>query len=245
MLAAALLTYFVWLEVHERSPLLDVSLFRHFAFSAGNLAGLLSYAVLFGMFFLLPFVFERSYGATSLGAGLRLSVIPVALGCMAQLSGGLSDRLGPRWLTVGSMLVTFMGLALLFPTLDGSANRLWLVTVALVVFGLGQGLFTAPNNSTVMGVASAEETGQAGGVLNVMRSFGMSVGIAIASAVLSWQLALLTGRSGDTLHAPRHDLLAAAHVVIEVFLVSTLLAAAASLIGSRDAGSSRQIIPPA
>ncbi len=245
VLAAALLACFVWLEVHERSPLLDISLFRNLAFSSGHVAGLLSYAVLFGIFFLLPFVFERSYGASSLGAGLRLSVIPVVLGCIAPLSGALSDRLGPRWLSVGGMLVTFTGLALLLLTLDGSVNRLWLVTIALGVFGLGQGLFTAPNNSAIMAAASPEETGQAGGVLNVMRSFGTSVGIALASAVLSWQLASLTGRSGDTLHAPRHELLAAAHVVIEVLGGCVLLAACASLVGTRDTGRSRRPVSPA
>jgi len=245
ILAAALLACFIRLEIHQRSPLLDISLFHNHAFSAGNVAGLLSYAVLFGMFFILPFVFERSYGASSLDAGLRLMVIPVMIGCIAPLSGALSDRLGPQWLTVGGMLVTFTGLALLLLVLDGSVNRLWLVSIALGVFGLGLGLFTAPNNSAIMAAASAEETGEAGGVLNVVRSFGTSVGIAMAAAVLSWQLALLTGRSGDTLHAPQHDLLAAAHVVIDFLCGCAMLAACASLVGTGDTGTSRPTASPA
>jgi EmrB/QacA subfamily drug resistance transporter len=234
-LGVLLLAGFIRRELRAASPLLDLSLFRDRAFSAGNLAGLLSYGILFGVFFLLPFAFERIYGASALEAGLRLAVIPVMLGCLAPLSGLLSDRLGPRWLTVGGMLVTFAALALLFLSLDGSPGRLWLVTLALAIFGLGLGLFTAPNNSAIMSSASVAETGEAGGVLNLMRSFGMSTGIATAAAVLSWQLAAMTGHGGGTLHAPRPDLIAAAHAVVAVFAVFALLAAAASLIRGRPA----------
>lgn len=233
LLAALFLIGFIARETHSRSPLLDLRLFRHRAFAAGNLAGLLSYAILFGVFFLLPFVFERSYGYSSLGAGLCLAVIPVVLGSIAPFSGGLSDRLGARWLTVGGMLATTAGLGLLLLTLDGSRDGLWLVLLALGIFGLGQGLFTAPNNSAIMASAPPAETGQAGGVLNLSRSLGTTVGIALASTVLSWQLAMRTGRSGDTLHAPRHDLLAAAHVVILVLGGCGLLAALASMTGTR------------
>jgi hypothetical protein len=66
---------------------------------------------------------------------------------------------------------------------------------------------------------------------------GTTVGIALASAVLSWQLASLTGRSGDTRHAPPDDLLFAARIVIAVLGGCALLAAAASLIGSRPSAS--------
>lgn len=233
LLAAILLALFIHRETRAKSPLLDLRLFRNSAFAAGNIAGLLSYGILFGVFFLLPFAFERIYGLTSLGAGLRLAVIPVMLGCLAPVSGFLSDRFGPRWLTTGGMLVSFAGLALLLIALDGSTESLWLVTLALAVFGLGQGLFTAPNNSAIMASASASETGEAGGLLNLMRSFGMSTGIATAAAVLSWRLASLSGHSSGTLHAPRHDLIDAAHIVIAVFAVFCLIAAGASLIRPR------------
>ena len=72
-------------------------------------------------------------------------------------------------------------------------------------------------------------------MLNLTRSFGMSTGIATASAVLSWQLAAMTGHGADTLHAPRPDLIAAAHAVVVVFAGFALLAAAASLIRGHPA----------
>src|SRR5205807_5007827 len=57
MLAAAIALLAVFLAVEHRAehPLVDLSLFRVRLFSAGIVAGLLSYAVLFGSFFLVPF----------------------------------------------------------------------------------------------------------------------------------------------------------------------------------------------
>jgi hypothetical protein len=65
------------------------------AFWAGNLARLLSYVMLFGMFFLMPFVFERALDEGALLAGLQLMVIPLALG-MAPVSGALYDLCVPK-----------------------------------------------------------------------------------------------------------------------------------------------------
>ena len=42
-----------------------------------------------------------------------------------------------------------------------------------------------------MSAAPRERSGEAGGLLNLMRVFGTSVGVAGASAVLSWRLATL------------------------------------------------------
>jgi nitrate/nitrite transporter NarK len=87
-----LLIGFVRREQRTISPLIDLGMFRNAVFVAGNVAGLLSYAILFGAFFVLPFVLERAYGDSSLTAGLRLTVIPAALGLVAPLSGALYDR---------------------------------------------------------------------------------------------------------------------------------------------------------
>jgi EmrB/QacA subfamily drug resistance transporter len=244
-LATVLLAAFVLRERLAQSPLIDLKLFRRATFSAGSVAGLLSYAILFGMFFVLPFVFERGYGESALLAGLRLTVIPVALGLVAPASGALSDRVGARLLTVSGMVVTFAALGGLFLALDQRFGNLTFVMVALGLFGVGQGLFTAPNNSAIMAAAPPEERGEAGGILNVMRSLGTSVGIAAASAVFTWRLDALSGHPGDTLHAPRNALLSAAHGVIGLFCGFVILAAGISLLQSRNSQRRATGVPPA
>ena len=226
--AVVLLPLFARHERRRQAPLLDLQLFRRYTFWAGNLAGLLSYAMLFGMFFLMPFVFERAYHEGSLAAGLRLATIPVALGLLSPLSGALYDRLRARVLTGMGMVFTIVAFAALIIFMQPGRHNLLPLTAALALFGVGQGLFTSPNNSSIMGAAPADLTGEAAGVLNTMRSFGTSVGIATASAVLAWRLAAMMGRIVATSHAPAPALLGAARDVVLTFALFALVAGALS-----------------
>jgi MFS family permease len=244
LLAIILLTLFVTTERRAPAPLIDLQLFRRAAFVGGNIAGLMSYATLFGLMFLMPFMFVRAYGDSALAAGLRLTVVPLMLGAIAPLGGALYDRLGPRLLTVSGMLICVAGLVLLFVAMDGSPDSLLLVMLAMGIFGLGLGLFISPNNSAIMGDAPAELTGEAGGLLNVMRSLGTSVGIAAASALLSWRLVTLTGSGHNTLDVPRDHLLAAGRDVILLLVGFAIVAGAVSLLRNPSkSGASHEPVP--
>lgn len=183
--AAVCLIGLVRRELRTPAPLLDFTLIRRRAFVAGSVAGLLSYVVLFATFFVLPFVLVRVYGDTSFAAGLQLAIIPTALALFAPIGGVLDDRFGARIPTVLGMILIAGGLILLTLTLDGEPANRGAAMMGLGLMGAGQGLFIAPNNNSVMAVAEPGEKGQAGGLINLMRSLGMSLGISLGSILLS------------------------------------------------------------
>src|SRR5262249_38967527 len=190
---------------------------------------LMCYAALLGLFFVLPFIFARPSRASPFAAGRRLTTAPAMLGAVAPLGGALYDRLGPRLLTISGMLICVAALALLFAALDGTSTSLPLVMLALALFGIGQGLFISPNNSAIVAAVPASLTGEAGGLITVMRSCGISVGVAAASALLAWRLAVLTGSGYNTLHAQAHELLEASRDVIVLLTGFAAIAGAMSL----------------
>jgi EmrB/QacA subfamily drug resistance transporter len=228
LLGIALLALFVRAERRAATPLLDLHLLRKRSFLFGNAANFLSYAALFGVFFLIPFVLVRVYQDSELAAGLRLSILPVALGLVAPLGGALYDRYGARAPTCCGMLICIAGLVLLYAFLDGSAANLPLVMLALAVFGAGQGLFISPNSSAIMGAAPPEQTGQAGSVLNVVRFVGISAGIAGGSTLLALGLGSI---KGSTLDVPASLLVAASRDVIALLCCLAAVAGVISLIG--------------
>jgi hypothetical protein len=59
---------------------------------------------------------------------------------------------------------------------------------ALALFGLGLGIYIAPNNAATMEAAPDGRNAEAGGLLNLMRVLGCMGGIVIASSGLSWRL---------------------------------------------------------
>ena len=239
-LALVLLALFVRTERRASAPLLDLALLGRPAFLLPNAASFLSYAALFGLLFLVPFVLVRVYHDSALLAGLRLSILPVLLGLVAPLGGVLYDRLGAWVPACCGVLVCLGGLILLHLTLDGTAGRMPLAMLALALFGAGQGLFISPNNSAIMATAPAGETGQAASVLNVVRLLGISAGIAGASTLLAVSL---DGRS--TLEVPAALLIVGARDVIVLLVCLMVLAGFLSLIrpgdptGRGSAGGSR------
>jgi EmrB/QacA subfamily drug resistance transporter len=206
-LAALCAWLFVRSEHAAREPLLGAEVLRAPGLAPGMLAGLLSYCVLFGGLFAVPLLLERVFSYSPARAGLLLTVVPLLLASVALLGGALSDRVGPRLPTVGGMLLASLGLALIY---WGAAQRLPILLAGLALLGLGSGLFIPANNASVMGVAPRARLGVAGGLLNMMRGLGTSLGVALVGLVLTLNLhgASTDATAGDAvLHSLRWTLL--------------------------------------
>ncbi len=221
VVGALLVVAFVRREGRCREPMLDLRLFRRHRFSAGIASGTLSYLVMFGVLFLVPFYLERGLRFGSGRAGLELMAMPLALGITAPLAGRLADRLGARPLTVGGMATVAGGLALL-----GALRPSTLVFLALLgVVGIGLGLFTPPNNAAIMGSVARGQSGVASGVLNMTRGIGTALGLALTGFVFD----LAGGRSSASSSA------AHAFTVTALFL-SVLAVVAGVIAGLREGG---------
>jgi EmrB/QacA subfamily drug resistance transporter len=176
---ASLLAVFL---VHERratGPLLDLSLFRKVSFSAGVASGLLSYLVMFGVLFVVPFFLERGGGLGTGRTGLELAVMPVALALTAPVAGRAADRMGARPLTVLGMVLVAGTLTVLALS---SAGQVVLLP-GLLLLGVGLGFFTPPNNAAIMASAPRTKSGMASGVLNMTRGMGTALGLALTGLV--------------------------------------------------------------
>jgi EmrB/QacA subfamily drug resistance transporter len=168
-------------ERTARHPMLDTGLFRHRSFSTGIVSGLGSYLVMFGVLLLVPFYLTRGLGFGTARAGLELMALPVMFGVVAPLAGKVADRVGAKSLAVSGLTVVATGLAALGILRPGTAG--FLVLLGLV--GGGLGLFTAPNNATVMGSAPAAQAGMASGIVNMSRGIGTALGLSLTGLLFA------------------------------------------------------------
>jgi EmrB/QacA subfamily drug resistance transporter len=228
--AIILLALFVRAERRAETPLIDFSLLRQRPFLVGNLANFLSYAMLFGVFFLIPFVLVRVYQDSEWLAGVRLSIVPVMLGLLAPIGGALYDRFGARMVTVSGMAICVAALGVLHVFLDGRTEDMPLVMLGLALFGVGQGLFVSPNSSAIMATAPEELTGEAGSLLNVVRYLGISTGIAGTSTLLAVSIAAEAGAAAVTVNASGQVLVDAGRDVILMLGALGLVGGALSLM---------------
>ncbi|HVB26705.1 MAG TPA: MFS transporter, partial [Mycobacteriales bacterium] len=166
-------------EQRTATPMIDLGLFRRRAFSAAIASGLLSYLVLFGVLFVVPFFLEQARHASPTRAGLELTVLPLAIGVTAPAAGRIADRVGARLPTAIGMAVTTAGLMLAALVHPGTTA----ILLELAVIGLGLGAFTPANNAAIMSNAPREHSGMTGGVLNMTRSVGTAFGVAVTGLV--------------------------------------------------------------
>ena len=187
---ALLIVAFAFWEIsytkRGRSPLVPPRLFSHPAFTGGTILALVYFAAFTSIFFTISILWQSGLGHTALESGLVS--IPFAIGSIigSSQSNRLTGRLGRNVLTIGVGLLS-IGLITVFVlllTVDGADLTNWMLLAPLLIAGLGNGLFIAPNAQFIVATVDRSEAGGASGVIGVMQRIGSAVGIAVVGSVL-------------------------------------------------------------
>jgi EmrB/QacA subfamily drug resistance transporter len=182
-LSAVALAAFALLELHQRSPMLDLSLFRSSTFAGANVVALLVTLAMFGVFFFMSIYMQNvlGYSATKTGAAFLPMTILIIL--IAPIAGRSSDRIGSRALMTVGMLCLAASLVL-FSRL-GLDSTFWDIFPGLIVGGLGLALVMTPMTAAALGSVPVEKSGVGSGVLNTFRQVGGALGIAVMGAIVA------------------------------------------------------------
>ena len=170
---------FVRHEQRTRAPLIDLKIFRRREISTGLSSGLVSYLVLFGTLFVVPYYLSATQMDAAL-IGLQLSVLPLAIGLTAPIAGRLVNRVPDRALTGVSLIVTAAGVFEIATRHDTAG-----LLIGLAIAGIGLGAFIPANNATVMSHSPPGHAGVVSGVLNMTRGFGTALGVAVGVALFT------------------------------------------------------------
>ncbi|RPH87867.1 MAG: MFS transporter, partial [Desulfobacteraceae bacterium] len=227
---------FMAVERKSSEPMLNPRLFKNPLFSINLLMGWLVFIVLGGTF-TLPFYLELVKGYPTEKVGLLMMVVPLSMGLFSIIAGTLSDRFGPRGITLAGLLLLVLG-CLSIGSLKVETT-VWGYILRLLPFGLGLGLFQAPNNSAVMGAAPREHLGVASGLLALSRTMGHTTGIPLAGVLFTTGM-MASDRvrsAADLSQAPPQDLVnglaATFHTTALMIAVASVLAALAFWLDRR------------
>ncbi len=194
----SILSFVAWLRAESKpeTALIGLEIFKqNRTFTYSILSASAHFMGTSGVFVLIPFYLENIRGFEPKQVGLFLIILPILMFVLSPLSGKLSDKIGFRFLTVGGMLVTALGLWLL-SGLQPDSSTLFIVS-SLVVIGLGIGFFGTPNSSAMMGAVSEKQRATASGILATNRNIGMSVGIAISTSLFTYLQKAYAGLGGE------------------------------------------------
>jgi EmrB/QacA subfamily drug resistance transporter len=185
-LAAVLGVAFVLLELHQRLPMLDMTLFRNPTFAGANVVALLVSLAMFGVFFFISLYMQNVLGYSAVRAGASFLPMTLLIILVAPLAGKLSDRLGSRWLMTAGMALVGASL-LAFSQLQVDSTW-WTLLPGLLVGGVGMAITMTPMTAAAMSSVPVDKAGVGSGVLNTFRQVGGSLGIAVMGAILASQV---------------------------------------------------------
>ena len=191
----ALLAAFVVVELRVADPLFRMELFRIRRFATGNVAGALSSIARGGLQFILIvwlqgiWLPEHGYAfdQTPLWAGIYMLPMTAGFLISGPLSGALSDRWGTRPFATAGMILSaagFVGLMLLPADFDYPT-----FAALLLLLGISQGVFAAPNTASVMNSVPAAFRGVASGMRAAFLNVGQSLSLTVIFTLVVMGLA--------------------------------------------------------
>lgn len=190
VLGAVMLASFVYVELKVQSPMMDMTLFKIRAFTAGMLSNLLASISRGAVLLVLVFYLQGALLLDAVSAGILLIPFSVAFVSVGPLSGYLSDKYGARGFSTGGLVVSAIAFAW-FSTLPADVPYNIFV-LPMILAGIGGGMFVAPNVSSIMNASPVARRGIASGMSSTMVTSGFLLSLGVAFAILAGSMPLST-----------------------------------------------------
>lgn len=172
--------FLIW-ELTERNPIVNLKVFRHRGFSAS----MVTLALVMGAFFatnvLTPLWLQSNMGYTATWAGYVTGMIGILAIVSAPITAQAMARTDPR-------RILFVGVCwLAFTTFMRSHAESQMtfgqISIWLFVAGAAMPMFFLPVTTVALGAVDPEETADASGLLNFIRTMAGAVATSIVNTV--------------------------------------------------------------
>ena len=181
--AMALLGGFIHHEQRSATPMIDVRIFRNPRFSAASLAVTVVFFSLFGFIFLATQYFQFIRGYSALGTGVRLLPFAVSVAIGSIVGTNLAVRFGTKGIVTAGLLLSAAFYA--WDTTTTVHLSYLIISLQMVLGGLGMGLTSAPATESIMGAISSDTSGVGSAVNDTTRLVGDTLGVAVIGSVFS------------------------------------------------------------
>jgi len=183
---AVLLGFLEWEKYrrdHDKPALIDPAILRVRLFRSGLVAFFFQFLLQAGMFFTVPLFLSIALGLSAIETGVRILPLSISLIIAAVGVPKLFPRASPRLVCRLGFLLLFLGLAVFVAALDAGAGP-GITTWPMILAGLGVGALASQLGAVTVSALSDEQSGEVGGLQNTFTNLGMSIGTALAGAVL-------------------------------------------------------------
>ena len=227
VLGIILLAIFGAYELRQKAPVFNMNLFKNKKFTSSNIAALCSYLAIMVVTTILNYHFQYVRGWNAQMSGMILIITPIIMAIMAPNAGKLSDKIHPQKLAAVGIGIAAVALAILtFLTGD---TPIYVVVIAMILQGVGMGLFSSPNMNAIMSSVPPKYAPTASASQATMRTIGQTMSLGLLTLVFAWVM-------GNLELAPQYAgmIVQASQIICLICTVACVLAIFASLVGIRS-----------
>lgn len=173
---------FVRRQCHLETPVLDMRVFSHGAFTVGSLMVTLSFATILAVMYVFPQYLQNAQGIDVAKAGLLLLPGGLVNALVAMGAGILMDRIGARIITRTGYLLSLAGVALMLVAV--TRGSLPLLMTGYMVMSLGVPCTMSPSQTYALGALPGNLSTDGSTIVNTSQQVMGAVATAVATTLL-------------------------------------------------------------
>jgi MFS transporter, DHA2 family, multidrug resistance protein len=177
------IAFLIFWELRQKSPVLDLRIFKDRSFTSGNLIMFLGFFAFFGSIVLLPLYLQTLMGYSSFHAGLVLGPGGLLTLIMLPFVGKLTKSVDSRFLLgVGLFILAFS----LYYMAGFNLNIDFSTAVTgRLIQGIGMPMFFVTSSYLTMAYISIKQMNNASAIFSLLRNLGGSFGVAFVTTMLA------------------------------------------------------------
>jgi len=176
------LTAFAIVEKRVRVPMVDFDFFRATTFLGSSLVAFIVSFAMLAMFFFIAIYMQSIEGYSPLQAGIRFLPTTLCIIVISPLAGRLVDRIGPRPLMTGGLVL--VAISLFWQSFLSVGSGFSFLAPGFVLMGVGMGFIMTPMSTAAMNAVDRTKAGVASGILSMSRMVGGTLGVAVLGAFI-------------------------------------------------------------
>jgi len=183
-------SFIIW-ELTDKTPIVDLRVFRHRGFSICVLTLVIAFGAFFGINVLVPQWLQFNMGYTATWSGKTVAWIGVLAILFAPIVATLTEKFDARIIVFFG--ISWMGATTLFQIHGNTDMSYWDVSLPFLFMGIGLPMFIIPVMNLALANVDEAELDSAAGLMNFLRTMAGAFATSLVST--SWERFTRTNRA--------------------------------------------------
>ena len=169
--------------IHKKARLVNLNLFKNKEFVSSLMMGLVRAIIQSGLFFIIPLFLQMGLGYNPLRTGLILLPASLSVFALSFFAPLLLKIISAKRIIQFGLIFLFISVIVLYFSIEKTSTGYELIP-GLFILGIGIGLIASQVTNISQSVIENKDAGDAFGLINTFRQFGMSAGTALIGALM-------------------------------------------------------------